>query len=569
MNIRHLLAGVCALVLSPACAPAMQYIDLPLVSPITGKPFPAVGVPPSPAEGTVLADMGSDDDGCRHSSGQCEYDFYVATDPTSYFTALTVEYDPRAGNFRSSLSNDFKDWVLKTFNGQLQFDIDSTFKRVKESAAVRGEPPPDRANFQMKQPDIPVEMRYWLAYECYKKRNASPATLAKLALNGAWALRVTMNVPPPSATFLADGFAEVNDLIARKIKDGEAFDFVKWLAVYKEIFAEKRLTNEGYLVAGYVYFGLALRDGDRALCDDILTRMTERFKDEEKDRLRGLVRERRRLFHDQARSMKTRGIFSETRGVSSYISFLTYAADNFIQAVAAEDFNRGSLPVNMFATAECLRRIGAKPRAMDWYLALAGMPETQPGIRDSLRAQGKFPTGDAPLALQLGWRADAAIKRMTDEGLVHAGKPIGPDAGLLNAIVNDGLGTSTYVNPAWKPVTGQTMQDLTVIMDQTAKAVLDFAFRRNEWPKALGDLWDHGCVRDRNRLNRFHCPVTGKPLAYQEPKLTVKNINPFMVLIAATEAVPTNQGPRYGAVLANLSLVWSDQPIVVGSIFKH
>jgi hypothetical protein len=568
MSIRHLLIGICALCLVPAL-PAMQYIDLNLVSPITGQTFPALGVPPSPAEGTVLADMGSDDDGCRHNSGQCEYDYYVATDPTSYFSALTVEWDPRSGAFRSQLSGDFKTWVEKTFNGQLQFDIDGTFKRVKESAAVRGEPPPDRANFQLKQPDIPVEMRYWLAYECYKKRNASPATLAKIALNGAWALRALMNVPPPAATYLADGFAEVNDLIGREIKDGEAFDFPKWFTIYKRIFEEKRLSNEGYLVAGFVYFGYALRDGDRKLSEDILTRMTDRFKDEEKDRLRGLVRERRRLFHDQARKIEGRGIFADTRGVSSYITFLTRAADHFVQAVASEEFNRANLPVNMFATAECLRRIGANARAMDWYLALAGLPESQPGIREALRAQGKFPSGDAPLALQLGWRADAAIKRLTDAGLVHPGKPAGPDAGLLNAILNDGFGTSAYDNKSWRPVTGQNMQDLAVVLDQTAKAVLDYTFRRKEWPKTLGELWDQGFVRDRNRLNRFHCPVTGKPLAYELPTAPVDKINPAMVLVAATEAITTNQGPRYGAVLANLTLIWSDQPVKVGTLHKR
>lgn len=569
MSTRHWLAGVCALVLSPAWLPAMQYVDLPLVSPITGKPFPAVGVPPSTAEGTVLADMGSDDDGCRHSSGQCEYDYYIAIDPTSYFTALTMEYEPRSGQFRAPLSNEFKDWVIKTFNGQLQFDVESTFKRLKDLAVARGEAPPDRANFQLRQGDLPIEMRYWLALECYQKRNASPATMAKLALNGAWALRAVMNVPPPSATFLADGFAEVNDLTARKInKDGEAFDFVKWLAIYKEIFTEKRLTSEGYLVAGFSYLGLALRDGDRAVAEDILTRMNDRFKDDENDRLRGLVRERRRLFHDQAKHINARGMLAG-RGVSSYISFTERAATNFIQAIAAEDFNRASLPVNMFATAECLRRIGAKAQAMDWYLALGSMPETQPGIRETLRAQGKFPAGDAPLALQLGWRADAAVKRLTDGGLVHAGKPSGPHAGLLNAIVNDGLGTSTYANPAWKPVTGQTMQDLMQIMDQTAKAVLDFTYRRKEWPKTLGELWDTGCVRDRNRLNRFHCPVTGAPLLYEAPKSPIDTVNPFMVLIAAKEPVPTNQGPRYGAMLANLTLIWSDQPVAVGSISKR
>lgn len=569
MRLNPFWAFSCLLCMLPITASAVQFIDLNLISPITGRTFSASGLPLNQNETVSLADMGSDDDGCRHTSGQCEYDYYVAVDPTSYFAAMTMEWDARTGAFRPTLTDECKEWAQRTFNGQLQYDIESNFKRARDAATTRGEPLIDRKDFQLKQSDIPVEMRYWLALECYKKRNASPGAMALLALNGAWALRAYMNVPAPAVSFLADGFSEVNDLIARNIKDGESFDFQKWLRVYKDIFSDKNLSNEGYLVAGFSYFGFALRDGDKEVCDGILQSMTERFKDEEKDRLRGLVRERQRLYQDQARKQSTRGVFSDTRGVSSYITFLTRAAENFVIATGSEEYTRANLPVKMLATAECMRRIGAKSRAMDWYLALASLPETQPGIRETLRAQGKFPSTDAPWVMQLGWIADGAIKRLIDGGLVHSGKPLGPDRTLLNAIINEGLGTAAYVNPSWKPVTGQSMQDLAQVIDQTTKALVDYTYRRKVWPKELGELWEHGVVRDRNRLNRFYCPVTGKPLLYNVPTSDLDHIDKRTVLVAASEAVSTTQGPRYCGMLANLTLVWSDQPLQSGSIYSR
>ncbi len=72
-------------------AQALEMRDINMVSPITGSVFPVVVVPATQSGGEILADMGTDDDGCRHSSSACEYDSYVATDTTSYFTALTAE----------------------------------------------------------------------------------------------------------------------------------------------------------------------------------------------------------------------------------------------------------------------------------------------------------------------------------------------------------------------------------------------------------------------------------------------------------------------------------------------
>lgn len=565
MLVRSIVAGFCALALSLTAsqASAMQFIDLTLASPVNGHSFPALGVPPSPAEGTVLADMGSDDDGCRHSSGQCEYDFYIATDPTTYFTALTVEWDSKSGGFRSPLSNDFKDWVVRHYNAELQNDTNRIYKRISELTRQRGEPVPDRQGFMIRQVDISVERRYRFAVECYEKRNATAATKAKLALNGAWAIRVMLNCQPPSAQYLTDGFAEVNDHISRHIKDGETFQFDKWLRVYKDLFENARLSNEGYLLVGWTYLGLVIRDGDRKVAEDVLTSMSERFKDEEKDQLRGLVRERRRLFYDVR---KDPGIAPSP----SYIEFLDRTAGYFITAITNEEFSRGSLPVTMLGVAESLRRGGANFRAMDWYIALASLPETQPGLRESIRAQGRFPTADAPLALQLGWRADGYIKRLTDDGVVHPGnKPAGVDKVLLNAIINEGLGTADFVNPAWRPGIGGNQNDLAMVLDQTGKAVLEFSLRRESWPRSLGELWEHGVVRDRNYLNRFHCPVTGKPLQYVVPKLPFTQLQPKTALVVASDPVQCNQGMRYGAILANLTLVWSDKPIQAGTVYDR
>src|SRR5258708_2243959 len=95
------LAGLAVAIAALAClagrASALDMRDLTLVSPITGIPFRVVGVPGAQRGGDTLADMGADDDGCRHSSGASEYDYYIATDPSSYFSALTEEWDDRTG----------------------------------------------------------------------------------------------------------------------------------------------------------------------------------------------------------------------------------------------------------------------------------------------------------------------------------------------------------------------------------------------------------------------------------------------------------------------------------------
>jgi len=84
----------------PNVASALQMQNADLVSPVTGNVFPVIVVPANQNGGDTLADMGADDDGCRHSSGASEYDYYVATDPTSYFSALTAEWDEKSSPAR-------------------------------------------------------------------------------------------------------------------------------------------------------------------------------------------------------------------------------------------------------------------------------------------------------------------------------------------------------------------------------------------------------------------------------------------------------------------------------------
>ena len=185
---------------------AVEMRNFEAVSPITGKPFSVIYEPPTKQGGDSLADMGSDDDGCRHSSGAAEYDFYIATDPRSYFSAMVAEWDDKTGKFRAPLSADFRVWVDKEFNTELKIDLNKGFQTAIGMAKQRGMQPPERETFALSQGDIPIERRYEYTYKCYEKRGARPAVLAKVALMGAWALRCRANlsIAHPS---LAGGFA--------------------------------------------------------------------------------------------------------------------------------------------------------------------------------------------------------------------------------------------------------------------------------------------------------------------------------------------------------------------------
>ena len=553
------------LVLGWACmaSPAVEMRTFDAVSPINGYFFPVLYVPPTKIGNDVtkdagLADMGSDDDGCRHSSGATEYDYYIATDPRSYFSALVAEWDDKDGRFRSPVTAEFRAWVDKEFNGDLKIDINKLFQNATSLAKQRGGAPPDRATFVIPQGSIPIERKYEYAYQCYEKRGARPAVLAKVALMGAWSLRcgANLSVAHPS---LAGGYNEVNDKVARRVKDGEKFSIAKWLPIYRSIFEDERLTDEGYFIAGMTALGFELRDGNLAHWDKIIESLNERLKDvKDGEVMRGLIRNRMSMKRD-------------------YLKFLKRSVDKFIVAIASEEFPRIKLPETMLVVAESLRRQAAigtpggevsAVRAMDWYLAISKMPETQPTLRAEMRAQGKAPSPDAPYAVQLGWVADRQIENLTKVGVVHPGTIAGYDKALLTAIVFDGLGTSEYLNPGWKPMVGGNQVDCATLLNQIGMAAMESAFRYETWPTSLGQMWELGVIHDRNYINRFYCPVTGKPFLYTQLPGNITTTAPATVILVTSEPVPTNQGPRFGIFLANKSLAWSAQPVKPGEVYK-
>jgi|GEM_PF-3559448 len=543
---------VCALLIGVSSIAAMQIRELELISPITGQHFRAVTTPLSQStthsEG-VLADMGSDDDGCRHSTNMGEYDRYVVTDPTSYFSALAIEWDDRTGRFTQPLSNSFKEWVLKQFNTEFKADWTAAFNRSKQIAAAQGQLPPDRAAFVMGQDSIPVEKRFALALECYGQRGARPAVLAKLALNAAWALRTRAQLPITDPR-LAGGMEEVNNLVMREVKDREGFSLQKWYGIYRSIFDRSRLTPSGYFVAGQVLFGFEMRRGDVKACEEIVEKMLKRFE-ANKDNSDGLE------FHrGLVRSMK--------RTEATYRGFLDTAALHFRTAVAQEEFTRARLPEILLAVAECLRRAGRTEAAMDWYQTLALLPETQRQLRADIRTENRFPSPTAPYLVQLGWIADTHIAELKKLHPNHPDKPSGADTPLLTAILFEGLGTVEYKNPNWQPASGATDRDSAGVLDLIGKGVLLFHERLGEWPESLGELWAKDLINDRNRLNRFHCPATGAPYAYVQP---LGNIAPRTILVAGSQPIVTEKGRLYPAYLANNTLVWSAEEPKPGTLW--
>ena len=275
--MRHLL-----LLLISFPAWAMQVQTMTLISPITGQRFDVLGVPADQAAvASDLADLGADEDGCRHTSGPNDYDYFVATCPFSYFSALTVEWDQRTGRFREELPPDMKDWVIKTFNTDWQLDHSRSYTTNSQTLRLQGQPVPDRKDFVMPQTGLPIEKKYRLALQCYGYRGARASVVAKIALTGAWAIRARLNVPLGNQA-IDGGYEEVNERLSGKVKPGEAFVLAKWLPLYREVFEKASLTDEGYLVAGLTLFGLELRDGGLAPARKILEDMSERFARSEK-----------------------------------------------------------------------------------------------------------------------------------------------------------------------------------------------------------------------------------------------------------------------------------------------
>ncbi len=543
--MRLIAAVLLACLTAPAWA--LQVQELTLFSPINGRPF-QVQAPMPDQIIAGQADMGSDDDGCRHDSGPIEYELYITVDPHSYFAAQTAEWDARSGAFlgKAQITPEFREWLSKTWNGEYQTDRSNMIRRAREQANASGMPPVDANTFTMPQTAIPLHKRFRLALSSYEARGARPLALAKLSLTGSWALRAWLN-KPITIPALAGGFQEVNDRLNRKIQDGEAFDLAKFLPVYAEIY-DGRLTNEGKLVAGLAYFGLLLREGDLTKAQTVLDELTKRFSDPDKASiLPGIVRERKgQLGH--------------------YVERTRYAAEHFARAIRDEDVSRRRMVNTAFATAEGFRRCGELVQAREWYLAITRMAETQPLLRNEIRAQGKVPGITSPMAVQVAWMADKRLAELSAALQTTATDFTGPDRGTLAAIVFEELGTSAYRSKSWTPVAGAPQAAVNAVLEETGKAVIEFAFREGAWPTELNELWDHDYIRDRNRLNRFHDPASGKPFVYAAPTAPLQGISPDMVLVATPEPVVTDQGRAYGLFLANARIVWSARPVAPGTI---
>ncbi|TVR43633.1 MAG: hypothetical protein EA402_09265 [Planctomycetota bacterium] len=526
-----------------------------LICPITNRPFQADIIPARTGSevyrGVAEADMGTDSDGCRHTSGISEYALFVVTSPWSYFSALSIEWDER-GRFRGFLPQGFSEWIRGRdgFNSELVMDRGARWRSANERARAAGEPAiPPLADWEMPQSAMPVEQRYRLAIASYVRRRFPSSTIAKVALNGAWAVRMQMNRPIFHAR-LAGGYEEVDHRLQRHVTPGEEFNLEKWVAVYRDIFHNARLTDAGFFVAGNTYLGLQLRVGDMEGVMNTLDRLQNRFANQNRDgfdALRVLVRGQRTLI------------------TQSYIPFLEQAGMYFKRAMGNEEIPRPRLPEAVLAVAESHRRLGQNQSAMAWYTTLARMSETQPQIRREIRAAEAVPNSQAPYLLMLGWRADEQIAALRRQGVEYHEDPVGPDAELTRVIIHQGLGSENFTNPRWEPVIGGDRSASERLLDLTGKAVLDYHFRVGTWPNSLDSMWVDGYVRDRNAMNRFHCPVSGERFRY----LPVPDpAPPNTVLVATAKPVPGSDGPRYGVFLANNTIRWVEEPMLPGEILS-
>jgi len=551
MRIAAMVLCCCLLPLVEAPAASLETRDL--ICPITGRSFKATLIPvrrggrwdfgaPGPA------DMGVDEDGCRVNSGVSEYDYYVVTSPWCYFSALSIEWDSK-GRFRGRLSAEFKEWVRgPELNGEWVTDRNESYKRAQRRLQPQGVVTPKAEDWEIPQLEIPIEKKYRFAIACYQKRGHTHGFLAKLALNAAWAIRVRLS-RPISHQALAGGVEELNHHVNRAIEEGEEYDRDKMARVHGRIFREERLSDEAYFMAGDAYNALLLRQGRLEEARQVLLRMLRRFDGKEGVQvvLRGLVRQRIKMV-DQA-----------------YVPFLRTSGNDFVRAVANEEFPRTRLPEVVLALAEIYRRIEDNRGAMDWYLCLARMSETQPEVRKDLRQRGGAPQVDAPYLVHLGWRADKMIARLEEEGVENNGEPQGETASLVRAILEQGLGTPEYENPNWRPMSGRGSRSVELYLGEVGKAVIDYEHRMHLWPDSLGDMWLDGFVRDRNALNRFHCPHTGAKFRYLPPE---EDVRATTVLVATAEPIETEHGARYAAYLANNKTVWSDEALLPGELYE-
>ena len=536
-----------------AALPAMQIQELELVSPVNGKPFTAqaTGVDRTPVADP--ANMGTDVDGCRHGSGPSEYDYFIIVDPYSYFASLAHEWDPKTQKLRGGLSPTMVDWVRKAWSSEREIDFNRAYQYAQSLARSMGRQAPDRASFVIPQDSISIEKRYNLALACYEYRVARNIELAKIALSGAWAVRCHAQIPM-GGSMMDGGVEEVNKLVSDHIKDGEAFDLDKWIKIFRSMVERDGLSREGYVTAVLTLHGYEMRGGNQMACKELMARALKRLGEEDKqDQLRGMIRERKRLRDEHDKLLKI-------------------AAERFTLALQNEEVIRLRIPEIVLAVAECHRRTGDLSRAADWFFALGQMPETQPSARHDLRELGRAKAlpPDKPLHMQLGWIADEQMERLRKDGLNYPGELSGPDRGVLIAVVKEGLGTANYNVPGWKPAKHGTKEDSERVMKLIGTALLKYSFDNSgKWPKSLGELWECEILRDRNQVNRFHCPASGGSFIYTEPTGDITRIAQQTVLLTTELPVESKEGPRFGAFIANCSVVWTEQPLSPGQVLSR
>ena len=157
--------------------------------------------------------MGTDADGAQHSSTVSQYGLFVVTSPWSYFSALSIEWDNN-GRFRGYIPEGFKEWITSRdgFNSELVTDRQHRFANARSIAERNGDPnfPALIQDWEMPQSFISIDKKYRLAIECYKRRRFPNSMISKVALNGAWAVRVQMNKPIFHSR-LTGGYEEVDD----------------------------------------------------------------------------------------------------------------------------------------------------------------------------------------------------------------------------------------------------------------------------------------------------------------------------------------------------------------------
>ena len=548
--MRRLLIGLFVLCGCARFGWALTLEERTLICPITERPF-KVKLIPNVAGGIWQvgapgpADMGTDEDGCRHDSGFTEYELHVITSPWCYFTSLGMEWDDK-GVYRGHLRKEFKEWIRgPEISGEWIIDRNQSYNRFRRRYGSSGVKIPDQNDWEIPQNEIPIEKKYRLALRCYEKRHAPARMMGRMALMGVWAVRTHLCKPfmDPS---LAGGVQEVNDKLQRHIEEGEKFSRDKWAKIYQDIFEKESLTDSGYAVAGFTHMGFLVRQGNQQAALEVLQTMLERFADEREHLVyRALIRNRRVLLN------------------RDYRNFLRVAAADFVRALAAEEIPITRMVPVVLAMAELRRRLGDLRGAMDWYTCLAAMPATEPQMRADWRREGGAPAPEAKWLIHVGWQADVWKGRLKELGIQDTGKPMGEAAPLINAIMHEGLGTPEYVNPKWQPVRDKPAEAVAWLMKEVGANLLIYQDGVKVFPDTLDDMWLDGYVKDRNVLNRFRCPQTGEPFLYMAPVAAPMQQT---ILISTQKPVVTSDGPRYVGFLYGHKVVFSKDPLIPGKL---